>query len=388
MTSGGPAPAYLDHAASSPLRPEVAEAMAAVTARSPGNASSGHGPGRAARRALEEARETVAAHLGAEPAEVVFTSGGTEADNLAVLGVLEARSDAGRSPIMVCSAVEHPAVLAPARWAAGRGASLRLAPVDHTGAVVPDALGDRLDEEVALVSVMAANNEVGTVQPLAAVAATVRRRSPEAVLHTDAVQAAPWLDLAETTAGFDLVSVSGHKLGGPTGIGALVVRSPTVLVPRIHGGGQEQERRSGTSHVAGAVGLAAALAAAARGRQAETARVVRLRDDLADGVAAKVEGVVETVPREAALPGHLHLQVPGVDREELLVLLDRSGVSVSGGAACASGALEDSHVLAAMDLDPAGARGALRLSLGWSSTPADVDRAVVGLADAVGRLRP
>ncbi len=395
----GPLPpvTYLDHASTSPLRPEVAEAMAPFGAERFGNPSGGHRVARDARRALEEARDAVAAALGAHPAEVVFTSGGTESDNLAVFGVLAAAAERGdRSPAVVCSAVEHAAVLEPCR-AAAKGSALvagvpavvlREVGVDAGCVLDLDALCGSLDPSVVLVSVMLANNEVGTVQPLADVVAEVRRRSPRAAVHTDAVGAPAYLDVAAAAGAADLVTVSAHKLGGPKGSGALVVRDGTALGPLLRGGGQERERRSGTHDVAGAVGLAVALTLAAGSRVAEAARVRALRDRLADGLLAAPGGVVESVDRAGALPGHCHLRFAGVDREELLVLLDDAGVCASAGAACASGAPEPSHVLGAMGVGPADARGAVRFTLGHTTTAADVDRALAATPAAVARLRP
>jgi cysteine desulfurase len=393
--------AYLDHAATAPLRPEVAEAMAPWLGGRFGNPSGAHRVARLARRAVDEAREVVAEFLGAGPGDVVFTAGGTEADNLALLGTLAARwwpvdgavdGAPDGPPAVVCSAVEHAAVLETAR-AATRPVpgwpvppvELRLAPVDQTGAVDPDRLEALLDRSVVLVSVMAANNEVGTLQPLDEVARRVRRSAPGAVFHTDAVQAAPWLDLAQLAAGADLVAVSGHKLGGPQGVGALAAR--TRLAPVLHGGGQERGLRSGTHFVAGIVGLAAACTAVAAGRRSEAIRVAGLRDRLAEGISAAVPSAVESAPRDRVLPGHLHLRFAGVEQEELVLLLDQLGVCASAGAACASGAVEESHVMAAMGVPAAEARGAVRFSLGWSTGPDDVDRAVAAVASVVGRLR-
>lgn len=368
--------------------------MAPFAAGRFGNPSGGHRVARDARLALEEAREQVAAVLGAEPGEVVFTSGGTEADNLAVLGTLAAAAESGRPLAAVCSALEHPAVREPCRAAAkgwfaagGLPVALREAPVGPDGRVDLEAFASLLDPSVALVSVMLANNEVGTVQPLPEVVATARRRAPHAAVHSDAVQAAAWLDVADLAAGADLLTVSAHKLGGPKGAGALVVRRGTALRPLLLGGGQERELRSGTPDVAGAVGLASALGLAAADRAEESARVRDLRDRLADGLVGAVPGLVETVPRERTLPGHCHVLVPGVDREELLVLLDAEGVCASAGSSCASGALQASHVLSAMGVEWAGARGALRLTLGRASTEADVERALAVVPGAVARLR-
>jgi len=378
---------YLDHASTTPLRPDVVEAMAPFADRRFGNASGSHRLARDARAALEDAREQVAASLGAQPAEIVFTSGGTEADNLAVLGTLGAAERREQPYVVVCSAIEHAAVLAPARAAARRHVCLELASVDADGVVDVDRLAELLSDDTVLVSVMLANNEVGTVQPISDVADAVHQRSPQAVLHTDAVQAAPWLDVAELAGGCDLISVSAHKLGGPKGTGALVVRRGTRLEPILHGGGQEQERRSGTNDVAGAVGLAAALVLAGAERDAEAARVSALRDRLADGLLAAVPGTVESATRRRVLPGHCHLRIRGVEQEELLVLLDDEGVCASAGSACASGALEPSHVLTAMGVGPDEARGAVRFTLGHTSSEEDVDRALAVVPVAVAKLR-
>jgi cysteine desulfurase len=385
---------YLDHAASTPVRPEVAAAVAPFADEIFGHASGSHRQARAARAALEDAREAVAAGLGAAPGEVVFTAGGTEADNLAVFGVAGARATDGGSgrAVVVCSAVEHSAVLEPCRAAARRmgGVEHRVVGVDARGAVDLEELEGLLardGRDVALVSVMLANNEVGTVQPLAEVVALVRRLAPHAAVHTDAVQAAAWLDLGDAAAGADLISVSAHKLGGPKGAGALVVRDGTALEPIVVGGGQERERRAGTHDVAGAVGLAAALGGVLAGREEESLRVGALRDRLADGLLGRVPGVVETAGRKGVLPGHCHLCFEGVDREELVVLLDAAGVCVSGGAACASGALEPSHVLGAMGVPRDAARGAIRFSLGHTTTDEDVERALEVVPAAVARLR-
>ncbi len=382
---------YLDHAASAPVRDEVADAMAPFASRTYGHPSGHHRQARAAREALEEARDQVAQLLGAAPREVVFTSGGTEGDSLAVFGVLGAatRRRAGERTVVVCSAIEHAAVLEACRAAAFRlpGVVHETAGVDRHGVVDLDALASMLDRDVALVSVMLANNEVGTVQPLGDVVRVTKRLAPRAVVHTDAVQAAAWLDVAQAAAGADLVSISAHKLGGPKGTGALVVREGIELDALFVGGGQERERRAGTHDVAGAVGLATALAAVAKEREAETERVGALRDRLADGLLDAVPGAVEAAARTSVLPGHCHLCFEGVDREELVVLLDEEGVCVSGGAACASGALEPSHVLAAMGVPAGVARGSIRFSLGHTTTPEDVARALAVVPAAVARLR-
>ena len=401
--------AYLDHAATTPLRPEARAAMLPWLGERFGNPSGAHGVARAARQAIDEARDTVAAVLGCAPNEIVFTSGGTEADNMALLGV-----PAARPGTVLASAVEHHAVLEPLAEVGGRTVG-----VDRRGLVDLDALAAALQAapDTTLVSVMAANNEVGTVQSLAAVARVVRKHAPGAALHTDAVQAAAWIDVADVAARADLVSVSGHKVGGPQGVGVLVVRRGTPLRARALGGGQERELRSGTHNVAGIVGLAAALAAKAAARADEAFRVAALRDRLADGLLAEIPDAFETAvpstagtrpppaPGDAApvgsgstglagaperahlLPGTVHLTIAGVESEALLFLLDEAGVGASAASACASGAQEASHVLAALGVPLPATAGALRLSLGWTSTDADVDRVLEVLPTAVGKLR-
>jgi len=369
---------YLDHAATTPLRPEAAEAMAPWLGDRFGNPSGAHRVARAARQAVDEARDVVAAAVGCGPGDVVFTGGGTEADNLAVLGVHAARP----GPVL-CSAVEHEAVLVPVATVGGRSVG-----VDAAGRVDLGALAAALDPETTLVSVMAANNQVGTVQPVPEVARVVRERAPHAAVHADAVQAAAWLDLPPLLAGAGLVSLSSHKVGGPQGVGALVVRPGTPLRARALGGGQERELRSGTHNVAGIAGFGAALAAVMATREATAARVGALADRLASGLVAAVPGATETVhDRAARLPGLVHLCIPGVESEALLFLLDDAGVCASAASACASGAHEASHVLAAMGVPPSRGAGALRLSLGWSSTEADVDHALAVIPAAAARLR-
>ena len=346
-----------------------------------GNPSGAHPVARRARQAIDEARDTVAEVLGCRPTEVIFTSGGTEADNLAVGGMHAARP----GPV-VCSAIEHEAVLQPAAHVGGR-----TVPVDARGVVDLDALAAALTPETTLVSVMAANNEVGTVQPIGDVAALVREHTRGAVVHTDAVQAAPWLDVAALAGGADLISISSHKFGGPQGVGSLVVRHGTALRGLTLGGGQERELRSGTHNVAGIVGMAAALRTVADQRDRTAARVAGLRDRLADDLLAAIPGAVETGvergDRGHRLPGTLHLCVPGIESESLLFLLDEAGVCASAASACASGAHQSSHVLAAMGVPPGLGAGALRLSLGWSSHDEDVDHALAVIPPAVERLR-
>jgi cysteine desulfurase len=386
-----PVRAYLDHAATTPLRPEALEAMLPVLTVEFANPSGAHAESRRARLALDDARDRIAELLGVGPGEVVLTSGGTEADDLAVHGGWGAVAEggvAGALPAVVCSAMEHHAVLRACQAVASRqGAELREVRSGPDGRIDLDALAEACRDDVGFVSVMAVNNEVGTIQPLDEVARIVAERSPGAVLHTDAVQAVPWLDVAACTASAALVSVSAHKFGGPKGTGALVVRSGTSVRARIDGGGQERGRRSGTPNVAGAVGTAAALAAAVAGRSTDAARVAGLRDRLADGLLAAVPGVVESGNRDNRVAGILHLRFAGVEAESMVVLLDQVGIAASAGAACSSGAVEPSHVLTAMGLGPAGASSGVRFSLGATTTGEDVARALARIPDVVGRLR-
>ena len=378
---------YLDYAASAPLRAEALAAMLPLLERPAANPSSQHGQGRAARAAVETAREQVAALVGAAPAEVVFTSGGTEADNLAVKGTLLGRPAQDRH--LVCSAVEHHAVLDAAAWAeADAGARVDLAPVDGLGRVDPDRLAGLLQPgRTALVAVMAANNEVGTGQPVAAVADLAHAAG--AVLLCDAVQAAglPGVDLAGD--GIDLLALAAHKLGGPTGVGAVVVRSGTDLRPLLHGGGQERGLRSGTLPAAAIAGFgAAAEAALAERRSGAAPALTALRSRLLAGLRALTPELEVNGDPDPGLPGLLSVRFPGRRAEDLLLLLDRHGVACSAGSACASGAVTPSHVLVAMGRTPAEARETVRFSLGHASTQAEVDAAVSAVAQALEVLAP
>jgi cysteine desulfurase len=381
--------AYLDHAATTPMRPEAVEAMLPylTDAGLSGNPSGSHGESRRARRAVDDAREQIAGLLGVDLGEVVFTAGGTEADNLAITGALAAL-ETGRSGPIVCSAMEHHAVLNTCRAAVEPGnGRLREVRSDPAGLIDLDTLAEACTPDVRLVSVMAVNNEIGTIQPLDEVSRLVRSRAPGAVLHTDAVQAVPWLEMAPIAASVDLLALSAHKFGGPKGVGALVVRHGVTLEPVIHGGGQERERRSGTHNVAGVVAMAAALAATVAGRADTNARVTALRDRLVDGLLASVEGAEETGDRAHKVPGHAHLRFAAVESEAMVVLLDDAGVAASAGAACSSGAVEPSHVLLAMGLDKEAASGGVRFSLGTTSTDADVDQVLAVVPALVAGLR-
>ncbi|MCU1657936.1 MAG: iscS [Pseudonocardiales bacterium] len=355
-----------------------------------GNPSSLHGSGRRARRRVEESRERFAEALGARPSEVVFTAGGTEADNLAVKGIFWARRDAQpRRRRVIASSVEHHAVLDAVEWlAAHEGADVTWLPVDELGRVAPAALRDALAEDpddVALVSVMWANNEVGTVQPIAELAAIAHEYGVP--LHTDAVQAVGALAVDFAGSGVDALTMTGHKLGGAYGAGALLLRRDVACTPLLHGGGQERDVRSGTLDVPGAVGLAVATSIAVQ-RQPELAdRVSGLREALVDGVRAVVpDAIVNGHPHER-LPGIAHLSFPGCEGDSLLMLLDARGVECSTGSACSAGVAQPSHVLLAMGASAAHARGSLRFSLGHTSSREDVDAVIEAIGPVVERAR-
>ncbi|MFZ9629821.1 MAG: cysteine desulfurase family protein [Ilumatobacteraceae bacterium] len=372
---------YLDHGATTPVRDEVVRAMLPLFGERFANPSGSHRASRDARRAVDEARDDVAASVGCAPGEVVFTGGGTESDNTAVLGAVSRLGGAA-----VCPAVEHHAVLEAVQRAGGT-----VVAVGADGAVDLAALAAALHrlDRVAIVSVMAVNNEVGTITDLAAVARVVRAAAPQALLHTDAVQAACWLDLRDVWRHVDVMSLSAHKFGGPKGIGALVVRSGSSVDPLLVGGGQERERRSGTHNVPGIVGMAEALRLTDIDRPTEVPRVAALRDRLVDGVTESLRGQVtvhETVARDRKVAGSAHLCLEGIENEALLFLLDEAGVCASAASACASGAMEPSHVLAAMGVPHSRSMGAVRFTLGRTTTAEDVDRAVDAVAGAARRL--
>ncbi len=371
----------LDHNAGGRVRPEVAHAVAELLGRDFGNPSSQHAAGRRARDVIEAAREDVAALVGARPAEVVFTSGGTEANDLAVLGTARPGSH------LIASAIEHVSVLRALEAARSAGArSTAIAP-SGDGSIDPERVEDALEDATLLVSVGWANGEIGTLQPLAEVVARVRRRrAGRTLVHSDAVQAAGLCAIDFAASGLDLLSLSGHKLGALSGVGALVVGERAGLVPRIHGGPQERGRRAGTENVVGiaSFGVAARLAHAERSAFAE--RSARLRARLWAGLRAAAEPAVRLGPREG-LPNTLSVAFPGARGDALVLALDLEGVAASTGAACAAGGAEPSHVLSAIGCDPVTARGALRLSLGRDVRDTDVERAIAIIAAAVGRAR-
>lgn len=376
---------YLDHAATTPMRADAVAAMLPFLTEQFANPSGSHRFARQVRKSIDEARDDVADVLGCRPGEVIFTSGGTEADNTAIFGTLDRCGG-----LALCPAVEHHAVLHPVEARHGR-----VVGVDAAGRVDLDALADALadspdrvsPDRVSLVSVMAVNNEVGTITDLADVAAVVNRFAPQAVVHTDAVQAACWLDLRAITPHVDLMSLSAHKFGGPKGTGVLVARGRSAFAPLLVGGGQERERRSGTHNVAGIIALAVALRATDSERATENTRVAGLRDALVDGLRAELDDIHETVDRARKVAGSAHVCIDGIENEALLYLLDEAGVCASAASSCASGAMEPSHVLAAMGVPTERARGALRLTLGRTTTAADIARATTAIVESVRRLR-
>jgi cysteine desulfurase len=379
-------PAYLDHAASTPMRREAVAAMLPFLSDHPGNPSGGHAFARTAKSAVEEAREAVADVLGCAPGEVVFTGGGTEGDNLALKGGARAQRRSGRDGI-VTSAIEHKGVLAPAARLATEVFRSVTVGVDAGGIVDLDALEAAIDDRTAVVSVMAVNNEVGTVQPLAAVAERVRAKAPRALLHTDAVQAVPWLDVATAAAGADLISISGHKFGGPKGVGVLVVRDGVRLDAEIDGGGQERGLRGGTVNVAGVVALATALRVTHDKRSEDLARITTLRDRFARGLSDAVPDIRFNGDADRKVAGSCHVTFTGVESEALLVNLDAAGIYAAAGSSCSSGATEPSHVLEAMGMARADALASVRFSFGYASLNNDVATALDVVPRAVEQLR-
>ena len=379
-------PVYLDYAATTPVRPEVLEAMLPyLTAQAFGNPSSAHRYGRAARAGLEQARREVAQALGAEPNQVIFTSGGTEGDNLGIVGAALAARDRGGSMCAVVSAIEHKAILAAAHAVCHLGGREVVLPVDGEGRLELDALDEALAERPAIVSVMWVNNEVGVVQAVAEIAG--RCCAAGVAFHTDAVQAFGKLPVQLAALGCTLATISGHKIGAPKGIGALVVRDRKAIEAIIHGGGQQYGLRPGTENVAGAVALGRAAALAAAEQASEATRLRALRDDLAARLRAGVPDIVVNAEGAERAPHVLSVAVPGADSEALLMHLDLAGVAASSGSACSTGAVEPSHVLVAMGVPRELALGAIRLSLGHGSTPDDVARAAEAMPPVVAKVR-
>lgn len=380
---------YLDHAATTPMSAAAISAMTAAFAH-PGNASSLHAAGRAARRRAEEARETVASSLGAHPSEVVFTAGGTESDNLAVKGMYWARraADPQRTHI-VASAIEHHAVLDAVHWLRDHeDADVTWLPVDAAGIVRPDALRTHLHKhaaQTALVTAMWANNEIGTIQPVSELAAIASEYGVP--VHSDAVQAAGSVPIDFAASGLAAASITGHKFGGPFGVGALLLRRDAECVPLLHGGGHERDIRSGTLDVPALAGMAAALQHAVSELSQRTRQLTQLRDDLIAGVRELAPDAVLNGSVASRLPGNAHFTFPGCEGDSLLMLLDAAGIACSAGSACTAGVPEPSHVLLAMGTEPRTARGSLRFSLGHNSTRDDVEALLQVLPGVLERAR-
>ncbi len=375
---------YFDYNATTPVAPDVAEAMARATRDLFGNPSSVHHFGQQAKAALDEARSAIAALLGAEPSEIVFTAGGTEADNFAIRGLAEALEPSGRRHL-IASAIEHEAVLNTLKALARRGWRTTLLPVDASGVVSPDALRQALADDTALVSVMHANNEIGTIQPVEALAALAHERG--ALFHTDAVQSTGKIPVHVGRLGADLVAVSAHKFNGPKGVGALWIRRGTRMLPILTGGKHERNRRAGTENVPGLVGMGVAAAAAAAKLDREAVRVALLRDRLEAGILQRVEGTAANGATHARVPNTTNISFDRVEAESLLIALDLEGIAVSTGSACSSGTLEPSHVLKAMGLPAHRTQNSLRFSLGQFSTDAEVDRVLETIPGLVDKLR-
>jgi cysteine desulfurase len=374
---------YLDHNATTPLHPAVIDRMTA-SLQEFGNPSSVHHFGQRAKAVIDEARSAVAALIGADPSEVVFTSGGTESDNFAIRGVAEALEPAGRRHV-IASAIEHEAVLNTLKSLARRGSKTTLLPVGDSGIVTADSLREALADDTAIVSVMHANNEIGTIQPIAELARLAHERG--ALFHTDAVQTAGKLPIDVKALGVDLLSLSAHKFYGPKGVGAVWLRRGLRLLPFMAGGKQERNRRAGTENVVGIAGMGAAAQAARAKMAEEGARLAALRDRLEEGILAGVPGTQVNGARNQRVPNTTNISFDRVEAESLLIALDLGGIAVSTGSACSSGTLEPSHVLKAMGFPPHRTQNSIRFSLGAANTEADIDRVVSALPAIVTKLR-
>ena len=377
-------PVYLDHAATTPVREEVFEAMKPFYGPRFGNPSSTHRWGREARAALDEARERVGRCLGARPDEICFTSGGTEADNLAILGAWRALKAKGRKAV-VTTPIEHKAILGAVHQAAHEGAEERLLTVTADGVVDPQSIDELVDDEVAVCSMMWVNNEIGTIQPVPELAARAKERG--ALMHTDAVQAFGKVPIDAQKQQFDFLTISGHKFGAPKGIGALFIRRGVHLEPLMHGGTQDRGRRPGTENVAAAVGLARAAELTLAECEAHCARIQKLRDRLEAGILAKVPDAVIHGRGALRAPHVTNISVPGTDSESLLMALDLRGIAASGGSACQSGSIEPSHVLRAIGVRPDLASAAVRMSLGSLTTDQCIDRVIEVFPALVAKAR-
>jgi cysteine desulfurase len=375
---------YFDHNATTPIHPAVAEAMAVAIREEFGNPSSLHHFGQRAKAAIDRARSAVAALIDADPSEVVFTSGGTESDNFAIRGTAEALESSGRRHL-VASAIEHEAVLNTLKALARRGSDTTLLPVDGTGIVSPDDLRAALRDDTALVSVMHANNEIGTIQPIADLTGVAHERG--ALFHTDAVQSAGKIPIDVKTLGVDLLSISAHKFYGPKCVGAMWIRRGLRILPGTTGGKQERNRRAGTENVAGIVGMGAAAALARATMADDRVRVAALRDRLEEGILGAVPRTMVNGATSPRVPNTTNISFERIEAESLLIALDLEGIAVSTGSACSSGTLEPSHVLKAMGFPPHRTQNSIRFSLGASNTQAQVDRTVAVLPGIVEKLR-
>jgi cysteine desulfurase len=375
---------YLDHNATTPLHPAVVDRMAETLRDEYGNPSSVHHFGQRAKAVVDDARAAVAALIGADASEVVFTSGGTESDNFAIRGIAEALEASGRRHL-IATAIEHEAVLNTLKALARRGWQVTLLPVDQSGVVSPDALRAALTDDTALVSVMHANNEIGTVQPIAELARLAHERG--ALFHTDAVQSAGKLPLDVKALGVDLLSISAHKFYGPKGVGAIWIRRGLRLLPIMTGGKHERNRRAGTENVAGIAGMGVAAQLARTKMGDEAARLGALRDRLEEDILRAVPGTQVNGAREARVANTTNISFDRVEAESLLIALDLEGIAVSTGSACSSGTLEPSHVLKAMGFPPHRTQNSIRFSLGAANTDADVERVVAVLPGIVEKLR-
>jgi len=376
---------YLDHAATTPVLPEVKEAMLGALDDDFGNPSSVHSFGRRAKEIVEDARDRVAAAIGAAPAEIVFTGGGTEADNLGLKGA--AAKLRGNGNHVIVSTFEHHAVLDAAGWLAKQGLEVTKLPVTPEGRVDPEAVAAAVKPSTILVSVMTVNNEIGTVQHLERIAELVHAANPQALVHTDAVQALGNVPVDVHGWGVDLAAFSAHKLGGPKGVGALFVRSSVPVEPILHGGGHERGLRSGTLNVSGIAGFGIAAEVAAKEVYEKSDRLGPMRDRLLEGIRTVVPEVVVNGRLEQRIAGNLNVCIPGTDGETLLILLDQAGIACSSGSACASGALDPSHVLLSIGVPRDLAKGSLRFSLGRASTEADVDAVLDVFPKVVAQAR-
>lgn len=375
---------YLDYNSTTPTAPEVVEAMAPFFTDNFANPFNLHHFGQRARGPLDDARETVAALLGAaSPDEIIFTAGGSESDNLAVFGVAYARRERGRH--VITSGIEHPAVLATCEWLAREGWDVTFLAPDNEGVIHADALAAAIRPDTVLVSIMHGNNEVGTIEPIAELAAAARERG--VLFHTDAVQTTGKIAVNVRDLGVDLLSISAHKFYGPKGVGGLYVRDGVELVPVIHGGHQEEGRRAGTHNTPGIIGLARALELATAAAEEEGKRLARLRDKLKDGILAMPGRVIVMTPVANAMPNTLNVCFPGVEGESIILALDVEGISAATGSACATGSSEPSHVHLAMGCPAEVARGSVRFSLGKYTTEKDIGRVLEVLSPVVERLR-